>query len=210
MKSFSVSIMGTSSLLQHRFGEQAEGDGGEPTRRVHIERGSPREEAEKASYRDKEKNLYLPGSAILRLLREAGGGHKQKGSRKSLKHVIPAAVRVLEDAIPLYKPGTQEKLADFEVDSRPVTIPATKGRIMRHRPRLDEWEARFTLKVNEKMMDEETVHMLLTEGGESLGVGDYRPERGGPFGCFRVVTWAPLEQPTNGSEKESRRKPARV
>ena len=31
--------------------------------------------------------------------------------------------------------------ADAEVDSRPVVIPSTKGRIMRHRPKLETWQA---------------------------------------------------------------------
>ena len=28
----------------------------------------------------------------------------------------------------------------YEIDSRPVVVPATRGRIVRHRPRFNEWQ----------------------------------------------------------------------
>jgi hypothetical protein len=80
-------------------------------------------------------------------------------------------------------------VSDFEVDSRPVTIPATKGRIMRHRPRFDCWSARFTIRVNEELLPPDFIHQLLVEGGQQIGVGDFRPEKGGPFGTFNLTLW---------------------
>lgn len=142
MKAITVEITGTTALLQHRFGEVAEGESGATTRTTMVNRGTPREQAEAVAYRLPDGGLYLPGAAIARLLREAGAGHKQKGSRRSIKCVVPAAVLVADDAIALHNGAP---LTDFEVDSRPVTIPATKGRIMRHRPRLDAWQATFVL-----------------------------------------------------------------
>lgn len=188
MKSFDVTIKGTTPLLQHRFGEAAEGDSGKATRRVAIKNEAPREQAEKACYRDDDGTLYFPGAAIARLLREAGGGHKQRGSRKSLKFILPAAVLVLDDVVPLFN-ANDKKAKEFEVDSRPVVIPSTKGRIMRHRPRLDEWSAKFRLRVNETVLDADIVQQLLVEGGQQIGIGDFRPEKGGPFGTFHVVEW---------------------
>ena len=128
MKTFVARIEGVTALLMHRFGEAEEAE--KTTRRVHLQEEDPRDAAARTAYRSPDGTLYLPGSAVARLLRESGGGHKQRGSRKSLKYVVPAAVLVVEDAIPLLNgsgPATH-----FEVDSRPVTIPATKGRIMRH------------------------------------------------------------------------------
>lgn len=213
MKLIEVEIKGTSAFLMRRFQDGAlDGDG---TRRVNIAANQilPREEAEKNAYRLPDGTLYFPGAAIARLLREAGGGHKLKGSRKSLKYIVPASVLVVDDAIPFHNgnghppeglrdfaidsrgmdvpvPAVHlQVLRDFEVDSRPVTIPATKGRVMRHRPRLDDWSATFTLRVNETILEPATAHKLLTEGGEQIGIGDFRPEKGGPFGTFRVVRW---------------------
>ena len=73
------------------------------------------------------------------------------------------------------------------VDARPVTIPATKGRVMRYRPRFNEWGAKFNVLVNDDILDVDTVHQLLNEAGLTIGIGDFRPEKRGPFGTFRVT-----------------------
>jgi hypothetical protein len=78
---------------------------------------------------------------------------------------------------------------DFEVDSRSVVIPATGGRIMAHRPRIDEWQLSFTLEVDENMFDEQTARILVDDAGSKVGLGDFRPARKGPFGRFKVVNW---------------------
>lgn len=191
MKSFICVCKGTTPLLMHRFAEENSLE--QSTRTVHIGRKDPRETAEKAAYRMSNGNLYLPGAAIARLLREAASAHKQRGSRKSLKYIMPAAVLVLEDQIPL-RDSQGAPLRSFEIDSRPVVIPSTKGRIMCHRPRLNEWNIEFTLEVDEDTIDADFIHQLLTEGGRKLGVGDFRPEKGGSFGRFIVVSWAVLSQ----------------
>jgi hypothetical protein len=190
MKTYRVEITGTTALLQHRFGEQAEVEGAKAARAMNIKEEEPRAAAEKAAYRAQDGTLYLPGAAIARLLREAGAAHKQRGSRRSIKYIVPAAVLVAEDAITLHNGAP---LTAFEVDSRPVTIPATKGRIMRHRPRLDAWQATFTLEVNDDLLPVEVIHQLLTEGGTGIGVGDFRPERGGPFGRFQITSWQEMD-----------------
>lgn len=187
MKTFEVSIKGTTSLLQHRFGEANEVEGG--TRKALVTKGTPREEAERVVYQRPNGDFYFPGAAIARMLREAGGGHKMRGTRKSAKYAVPAAVLVMTDTITIRNGDGETPVKDFEVDSRPVVIPATKGRVMRHRPRFDDWSATFTLRVNETLLPPEFINQLLTEGGQQLGIGDYRPEKGGPFGTFVLTGW---------------------
>ena len=92
MTTYIASLAGLSPLLMHRWAETSEQE--ETSRAVHVQRRDPREEAEKVAYRRPDGTLYLPGSAIARMLREAGGSHKQRGSRKSMKFVVPAAVLV--------------------------------------------------------------------------------------------------------------------
>ena len=179
----SVSVEGISALLQHAFG--AEFESPDSSRPQLLQHGNPREQAEAVCYRDDEGKVYFPGAAIARLLREAGTNHKLKGSRRSVKFVVPSAVLVLEDRVHILTKNGEER-EDFEVDSRPVTIPSTKGRIMRHRPRWDTWAARFSLEVDPTVLPVELVHQLLEEGGRRVGIGDYRPEKGGPFGRFEI------------------------
>jgi hypothetical protein len=186
MKSIEVSITGVTPLLQHRFSEGSEVDAA--TRTIVQNRGTPREQAESVCYRNG-TDFYIPGTWISGAIIEAGGSHKLRGSRKSAKYIVPAAVRVKEIEIPICNGDGKTLASDFEVDSRPVTIPATKGKIMRHRPRFDHWSATFGLTINDKLLPEEFVQQLLTEAGEQQGIGDFRPNKRGPFGCFRIVRW---------------------
>lgn len=187
MKTIDVTIVGTSPLLQHRFSEEAEQQ--KATRNVLQDRGTPREQAEKVVYKN-DRHFYFPGTWIAGAITEAGGAHKMRGSRKSAKYVVPAAVRVLDLEVPLRNGDSHTLIKDFEVDSRPVTIPATKGRIMRHRPRFDCWSAKFRLTINDDLLPEDFVQQLLTEAGAQQGIGDFRPNKRGPFGCFRVTEWS--------------------
>ena len=189
-----ATINGVSALLMHRFGEDAEastGAGSTGVRPIQTSIGdddTPRSRAEKAAYRAPDGTLYFPGAAIGRLLREAGGNHKQSKSRKTLKWLVPSAIIVMDDTLTLIGPDGGA-LTDYEVDARPIVIPSTKGRVMRYRPRIEQWSAKITMQVITEILDLKTAHLLLEEGGRQLGIGDFRPEKGGPFGRFAVVEW---------------------
>lgn len=195
-KFYKARIEGTAALLQQRFGEDAEEGVKKGTRTALIkEQKTPREEAEKVSYRLPSRQLYLPAAAIARLIRESGSDHKLKGTRKSVKFVIPSAVLVQGEHMPLVLPDTSEPIMDFEVDSRSVVIPSTKGRIMKHRPRVERWAGEVILRIDEDALPSDFIRQLLIEGGMRRGVGDFRPEKGGPFGCFHVTGWQQVERP---------------
>lgn len=189
---FSARVQGVSALLQNRFTESAQAPGA--TRPAMVVDRDPRTEAQNAVYQDDEGRYYMPGTYFGRMMREAGGSHKIKGTRKSVKYVVPAAVIVLDDAIPILEADFQTPVDSFEVDSRPVTIPATKGKIMRHRPRFNSWHAQFEVQVDTAVLPSDLIGQLLQEGGRRIGVGDFRPERGGPFGRFLVVSWQLLRE----------------
>lgn len=187
MKLIDVEIEGTRALLMHRFGEQAQEASKATTRKTHIQRKDPREEAEKCAYRLPSGALYMPGAAIMRAVREAAGNHKQRGSRKSMKYAIAPSISPLDECLPLVDPKTGEPIANFEVYSTAVVIPATKGRVMRDRPRINAWAIKFAMEIDEEYVDVETIHELLQEAGKRYGIGDFRIEKFGPFGSFRVT-----------------------
>jgi hypothetical protein len=183
MKTVEVEIRGVTPLLIHRFTEQAEQ--GKSTRRQMVKQVDPREEATKNAYIAPDGTFYFNAFAIPACMGNAGSNHKMKGSRKSLRFVVPSAVRLHTDTITIMNGEGPAK--SFEVDSRPVTIPATKGKIMRHRPRFDCWGANFTIQIDDNLLDVDSAHQLLNEAGQSIGIGDFRPEKRGPFGTFRVT-----------------------
>lgn len=182
-----VTIQGVTPLLMNRFTDEAEisTTSGHSASLRGNGKGTPREQAEKTAYRNPETGeLYLPGPNLFAALIEAGKFHKLGKNKVTTQKssLVPAGLLVEELMIPL---GARE----FEVDSRRVRIPATGGCIMRHRARVDAWEAGFTLQVDETVFAPVFVRALLDDAGKKIGVGDYRPATRGPFGRFVVVQW---------------------
>src|SRR5262245_62563944 len=95
-----VVIEGTTPMLQNRATEEALS--GETRKNTPVEREDPRDICERTIYRMDNRQIAVPGGAFARMLREAGGSHKARGSRKSLKYIVPAAVLVLDDLCGLY------------------------------------------------------------------------------------------------------------
>jgi hypothetical protein len=192
MKIVDVEIVGVTALLINRFNEDAEEV--KPTRRVIVKERDPAAEAEKAAYRAPDGTLYFSAQAIPRAMSDAGSSHKQRGNRKTLRYVVPSAIRMTSDIVTILDANGKPQ-RKFEIDRRPISIPSTKGRIMRYRPRFDAWSARFELVVNDDLLAPELAHQLLAEAGMSIGIGDFRPARTGPFGTFRVTRFDERTEP---------------
>jgi hypothetical protein len=191
-KTYICTLQGTTAILMHRFGDAEEM--GANTRKVHVKAQDPRETAEKGAYRNAAGELYVPGTAIARMIREGAAAHKQRGSRKSMKYVISSAVQIPVEEI-VIRDSEGDAITHFEIDSRPVVIPSTKGRVMRHRARVNPpYWLEFPVVIDDEVVDPGLVHQIFGECGFTQGLLDYRPEKGGPFGVFAVVSWAALEQ----------------
>lgn len=180
-----VTIQGTSPLLMNAFTDSAAISASSGTSAVMVgNKGTPREQAARKVYVDDGGNLYIPGPNIFSCLIAAGKFHKAGKSKvTTIKNsLIPAGMTVIEVACLL---GTKK----FEVDSRSVVIPSTGGRIMCHRPRLDQWQTSFTLDIDTSMFSPEFVRAIVDDAGKKVGLGDFRPDRKGPFGRFVVTNW---------------------
>jgi hypothetical protein len=55
-----------------------------------------------------------------------------------------------------------------------------------YRPQFTPWEIDLTLVYNERVISAEQLINLVEIAGFGVGVGDWRPECNGEFGCFRV------------------------
>lgn len=174
MKSIRVEIKGLSPLLMHAF----------PLTAIEaLEKKPTEEQAEISAYRDPQtQGLYVPATAVQRCLINGATYSKGKG-RGSLQKNAAACLLV----------GPEERLSlgveTYAIDSRPVVMPATKGRVMRHRPRLDTWRLAFTVDYDETLLSEAQVRRIVDDSGSRVGLLDFRPEKKGPFGRFMVTAW---------------------
>ena len=172
-QTISATIKGTSALLMHAF----------PMVPVkNPEKLSIEEQAELAAYRDPEGQLFVPGVALQRCLVNGAGYSKGKG-RASLQKVAAACLEVSPERILLGKDKWDE------IDTRPVVVPATKGRVLRHRPRFNQWELSFTLQYDPTLLTEDQVRTIVDDSGTRVGLLDFRPMNRGPYGRFMVISW---------------------
>ena len=173
IKTVQISIKGSSPLLMHAYPmEMPEA----------MDKKTVADQAEIAAYRDPDTHrLYLPGVAVQRCFVVAAAYSKGKG-RASLQKNAAACFLVDPERIDL-------GVKDYKIDSRPVVIAATKGRIVRHRPRIDVWEVTFTLEFDDTLLKEEEVRRIVDDAGKRVGLLDFRPAKNGPFGKFFVTKW---------------------
>ena len=174
MKRVEVELTGTSPLLMHAF----------PLVPIEaLEKKSVEEQAEYVSYRDPvTRHLYIPATALQRSLINGATYSKGKG-RASLQKNVAACLAV----------GPVERLSlgveTYAIDSRPVVMPATRGRVLRHRPRLDTWKITCTLDYDENLLSVTQLRRVVDDSGLRVGMLDFRPEKKGPFGRFIVTSW---------------------
>ena len=167
-----VTLEGITALLMHRFPL-------EPIKA--IEKKTKEEQAELSAYRTEDGELYIPGVNIQRALVQAATYSKGKG-RASLQKQAAACIMVSPEYVLLGK-------RDYKIDSRGVVVPATKGRIVRHRPRLDEWTVTFVLEYDDTLLSAAQVRQIVDDMGSKVGLLDFRPACKGPFGRSTVIEW---------------------
>lgn len=184
MAMIEVTIEGQTPLLMNRFTDEAAAElegGHRPTKKKRL---TPRQEAEKSAYMDDKKNLFFPGGNILSCLIEAGKFFKIGKNKVTTTSgtLLTGGLTLNELVCPL---GTKQ----FEVDSRRVVNPSTRGAVLRHRARVDDWKLSFTLDIDEEIFDVDLIRNIVDAAGKRVGLGDYRPTKKGTFGKFRVVSW---------------------
>ena len=170
-----VSIKGVSPLLQHRFPE----DDPKTIKKSSKRTGNPdySKESEISLYKLPNGTIYQPATHIEGCLKKASVNFQIAGKRrKTYKDLVLSAVFVKPDAIP-------HKNQKWVSDERPVIVPSTRGRIIRSRPRFDNWNLDFTIQITDSQLPFEVLKEILDYAGNSVGIGDFRPR----FGRFIVT-----------------------
>ena len=175
MKTIRVSIKGNSPLLMHRFPM----DGADAPGKKRTGVPDYQMEGERALYKDEKGTIYQPSSHIEGALKEAAKSFKIAGKRgATYSKLVASTIQVMPDAIP-------HKLTDYHIDARPVVIQ--RARIVRYRPMFDEWELDFNIQIPDDQLPIDIVKQILDQAGLYVGIGDYRPGKGGKYGKFMVT-----------------------
>lgn len=179
-------LEGKTPLIMHRFSDAAaqSTQRGSKVANQQYNQGTPREQAETSLYLDSSGALVIPQPNIMASI--VGGGQYHKLGRSQVttreRSLVVAALDIPSVCIPLIA-------SDWEVDSRPVVIPATKGRVIRHRPRFDTWALEFDAEIDANVMPVDLMQEVIESAGRLVGLGDYRPARKGPYGRYFISMW---------------------
>lgn len=179
-KIISFWIRGTSPLIQHAWSEKAlrmiRMTATERKKQPKTER-NPEEEAMAAMYVTNDGRPGLPMLAFKAAL--IGAAHKDLGIEKTLVRkalFLPRAA---------YSENLVAALDAPAPEIREDIVRVGNGQTdMRYRPEFKEWRVRVVFEIDRDLINERDVVNLVNRAGFSVGVGEWRPERGGEFGRF--------------------------
>lgn len=179
-----VTVVGTTPLLTHNPASMnLGGDSAKRGTRV----PDPKVEAEAGAYRLEDGTCAMKAEAFIgSMIGKKGAAGAWKGKNRSTMKSHLAHIEAAEDLIPLfYLSG--ERIKEYIIDQRPVVVQ--KARIIRARPRYDEWMATFTIIYDPQLVTEPRMIVdILADAGQRVGACDYRPR----FGRFVVKEYTLL------------------
>lgn len=171
MERISVTIKGTSPLLQNRFDEAVLEKKSTRKRGVVVE-----DNPENKLYKLPNGKVYQPADMIKACLVKISTSYPIRGQkRKTYKDLVKACLFVTPEAI-------VHENQKFTIDTRSGVNPNTRGRVIIKRPRFDKWRLSFCIEINDEQLPIEVIKEMLDDAGRTVGIGDYRPR----FGRFMV------------------------
>lgn len=179
MKKVKVQIKGKSGLLMNSPKSMLDKIQQELSSRT--SKINPKEEADKLAYKKEDGELYVPAEAIKGCMINAAS--YKKFGKYAAKPFIAGGLRIVPREIGL---GTKE----YDLDIRTVVIQ--RARVVKVRPLLKEWKIDFTIEYDENLIqNDKLIKPILEEGGQRVGILDFRPAKLGDFGTFEITKWKP-------------------
>jgi hypothetical protein len=180
-------IDGVTPMIMNKFHDAAALAASSGTRgsSAASDRGTPQEICELKLYRDADGKLCVPQPNLLRCF--ADGGYFHKIGKKQITTKESSQVFACFDILGVTVPLKHKQ--PWKIDTRPVVIPATKGRILAHRPMFDDWSLEFDTELDTSIIGPKLMRAIIDDAGKRIGLGDFRPAKKGPYGKFVVTVW---------------------
>jgi len=182
-----ITIEGKTPLLMNKFTDAAQIRATEGTSGSVVgDRGTPREQAAARVYTDEAGQPVMPQPNLFRCIIDAGKFFKAGKSKVTTQKssILPACLGFGADTY--FK---VESANGWEVDTRPVRIPSTGGRILCNRPMFHDWKIAFSVELDTSILSAKLFREIVDAAGRRIGLGDFRPDCKGPFGKFNVIHW---------------------
>lgn len=179
-RSLDFRIVGVSPLVQHQWAEKAlrqmrEKHQGKKTKTRDIRNSE--EEADAATYKDADGRPGIPAIAFKSALITAA--HKDLGIEKTLvRKAIFTGCADPQEVLPI----------DYErVEVREDLVRVGAGAAdLRYRPYFFGWSCAMSLQFEPTLIQMGDLLTLIDRAGLTVGIGEWRPEKGGEYGRFKV------------------------
>jgi hypothetical protein len=170
-----VRIVGMSELVMHAWSEKAkkamlDKQMGKAAQKREVK--NPKEDYEQAFYRLPDGRPCFPSVAF--------------------KAAIVSAARQVDGLPMTFLRGALHIDGEFvpiegEPRMREDTVRVGNGTAdLRYRPGFPTWSATLPIRLNRRALTIEQLLSLINQAGFSVGVGEFRPEKDGAWGMFRV------------------------
>jgi hypothetical protein len=187
LEPFEFEIVGRFALLTHNCQSMLDKEkGGRASQQPAY---TPETDAEAGCYRNEAGWCCIPTvafrSALIAGLRGKKIMLRSGGRRVAAPGAFKPAVFVdpdKGDLAPLLDPATRKPLTTYVIDTRRAVVQ--RNAIPRSRPRFNRWALILPLRIDTDVLDPEIVEQEMDDAGRIIGVGDFRIEKGGPFGGF--------------------------
>lgn len=181
-ETLAVPIIGTAPLVVNRFSEKAklemlQNAQGKKTPKTPK---NPQAEYEAAFYRLKSGEPGFPALGFKQATVGAARFYGKQISMTALKQFIFFSGEPGED-------GHYYVQIIGEPEMREDVVRVGRGGTdLRYRPQFTEWGAVLTVTYVDSMLTRGSLLSLIEAGGMGVGVGEWRPERDGDFGTYRL------------------------
>jgi hypothetical protein len=133
-------------------------------------------------YWDDDMGVYMPTQNIRAAL--VGGGKINKLGMDIKRGTIMLDEKVFLD---YGKKLTVEQLWEQRYLDRRSVVIGGRSRVMAYRPKFNVWSVSFALSYDENILDENKIMQSFENAGLYIGIGGFRPEKGGTFGRFEIA-----------------------
>ena len=193
MRKVRVHCVGETPLLMDKMSDETLDSLATGVRLPEIKDRPAEEKATAKIYRDDDGNVALPAEMLEGSLVCAGtkvkNGKKQISTAKTT--TLYELLRVITAWLRLTNGQADCQELPWVVDKRKGigNQAKTPTAVCIIRPKFMHWEFDVEIEYNEKRVNGEVVRQLFDTAGSSEGLGSFRPNKRGRFGCFKVTEW---------------------
>lgn len=186
-ETINVPILGVSPIIIHRFSEKAKRQmlDAAQGKQTPKQPKDPKAEYEAAFYRLAKKRgkgdrFGFPAGGFKASIVGAARFYGKAVSMTALKQFVFVRGEMGDDGRQLVEIVGEPRMRED------VVRVGRGGTDLRYRPEFWPWTATLTVTYYCSVLTRTSVLSLIDAGGMAVGIGDWRPERDGEFGCYRI------------------------